>query len=616
MTRRIALSKLKQLLAGLFILAMMACGDSSQDALNVPSDVTAVAGPKMITVSWTDNNDNEDVFIVYRRLAGADAETVFEVYAETEADLTTFTDTEVELGQTYVYAVAARAQNQETSLSEASEPVTPTIPKVTLSVTWLGEGQGKLLSEPAGLECVVGDSCSASFDLGTQLSLSLSPRDGTVFLGWGGACSGTDMCTLTLNETTEISATLQTLETLTVLRAGQGSGTVTSNPAGIECTPEGLGCSARFPAGTSVSLTGAPAAKSVFAGWSGACRGETCVVEMTEAKSVTATFEQQTYVLSVEKTGPGTGEVSSISPAGIDCGDDCAQSFVEGTVVSLEAKANAGSRFTGWRNGCEGTGTCRVTLTSVQKVSANFTYAPPVIQSFTVSQPLLARGKSTTLKWAVAGQGDLELSISGGVGDVSGKESVVIAPRQTTTYTLTARSQYGTATARVKVTVGNAPTITSFKAEPATILRGDSTLLSWGATGDAPVTLRLSPGNRNVSGETNLILEPTQTTSYKLTASNRFGTAEATVTVTVQAAFELSVTVTPRNGGRVVSVPAGISCGRNAVRCSAVFVEGTAVRLGVVRGDFERWQNCPQAIATVCSITMTQDLAVTAIFDD
>src|SRR5439155_14993623 len=75
---------------------------------------------------------------------------------------------------------------------------------------------------------------------------------------------------------------------LSVVSAGNGSGTVTSNPAGISC---GTTCSASFLSGTVVTLTAAAAAGSTFAGWSGACVGTgTCSVTMTAAKSVTATF--------------------------------------------------------------------------------------------------------------------------------------------------------------------------------------------------------------------------------------------------------------------------------------------------------------------------------------
>jgi len=79
--------------------------------------------------------------------------------------------------------------------------------------------------------------------------------------------------------------------TLSVTKAGAGSGTVTSSPAGISC---GSTCSANYAGGTNVTLTATPASGSVFAGWSGACSGAgTCTVAMSAAKSVTATFKTQ-----------------------------------------------------------------------------------------------------------------------------------------------------------------------------------------------------------------------------------------------------------------------------------------------------------------------------------
>ena len=75
---------------------------------------------------------------------------------------------------------------------------------------------------------------------------------------------------------------------LTVAKAGTGSGTVTSSPAGVSC---GSTCSASYASGTSVTLTAAVASGSTFAGWSGACSGTgACTVSMTAARSITATF--------------------------------------------------------------------------------------------------------------------------------------------------------------------------------------------------------------------------------------------------------------------------------------------------------------------------------------
>ena len=129
-----------------------------------------------------------------------------------------------------------------------------------------------------------------------------------------------------------------------------------------------------YNSGTVVTLTAAANAGSVFAGWSGGgCSGTgTCVVTMSSAQSVTATFNTGGANLSVTKSGTGLGTVTS-APAGINCGATCSASYVLGTVVTLTAAPTAGSTFAGWSGGgCAGTGTCVVTVNSATTVNAQF----------------------------------------------------------------------------------------------------------------------------------------------------------------------------------------------------------------------------------------------------
>ncbi len=69
-----------------------------------------------------------------------------------------------------------------------------------------------------------------------------------------------------------------------------GSGSVTSSPAGILCTAGT--CSARFNAGSTVTLAAAPANGASFTGWGGACSGtSTCsFTNLSANRSVTAAF--------------------------------------------------------------------------------------------------------------------------------------------------------------------------------------------------------------------------------------------------------------------------------------------------------------------------------------
>lgn len=160
---------------------------------------------------------------------------------------------------------------------------------------------------------------------------------------------------------------------LTVVKAGTGTGTVSSSPVGIKC---GRDCGEIYPANTAVILSARAGRGSTFSGWSGPCSGTgSCVVTMDSAKSVTATFSAggggSTLTLTVSKSGTGSGLVSS-TPTGIRCGSDCSESYASGTVVNLSARAAAGSIFGGWSGGCSGVGICTVTMNMAQNVSAEF----------------------------------------------------------------------------------------------------------------------------------------------------------------------------------------------------------------------------------------------------
>ncbi len=187
---------------------------------------------------------------------------------------------------------------------------------------------------------------------------------------------------------------------LSVFKAGTGSGTVTSTPAGINC---GEACSAEFEAGKVVTLTPTAATGSEFTGWSGACSGTgACQVTMSEARSVTASFalEEGTpppseLQLTVFATGSGSGTVAS-SPAGIACGETCVAKFTTGAAVTLTPTAATGSEFTGWSGACSGTGACQVTMSEARSVSASFELeAPPPPTRYTLTIVKAGSGSGT-----------------------------------------------------------------------------------------------------------------------------------------------------------------------------------------------------------------------------
>jgi hypothetical protein len=172
---------------------------------------------------------------------------------------------------------------------------------------------------------------------------------------------------------------------VSVQKSGSGSGTVSGN--GLTCDPV---CTVTLDAGTSVTLSAAPDAGSLFTSWSGPCTGNgTCAFDVASATTVVATFTRQ-WALSVSKSGSGTGTVSG---NGIDCGATCGVLLAEGTQVSLTATAAAGSVFAGWEGACSGAGVCNTTIGGATSATARFELAS---QLYTLIVDLTGAGTVTS----------------------------------------------------------------------------------------------------------------------------------------------------------------------------------------------------------------------------
>jgi hypothetical protein len=249
--------------------------------------------------------------------------------------------------------------------SQMKGSFTVTAAQVELAVARQGDGSGSVTSDPGGIDC--GSSCSADFAKNASVTLTAAPATGSTFSGWGGDCSGTSTCSLTMSDDRSVTATftLQRLG-LTVVKSGNGHGTVTSAPAGVDC---GGTCSVTFAYGTSVTLTPAPADDSTFTGWDGACTGTgACTVTVDAAKSVTAGFALERFAVHVARKG--AGRVTS-APGGIACGGACSAEFDFGSVVRLTAEPSTGSTFAGWSGACTGAA-CSLTVTGDRAVTATF----------------------------------------------------------------------------------------------------------------------------------------------------------------------------------------------------------------------------------------------------
>lgn len=125
----------------------------------------------------------------------------------------------------------------------------------------------------------------------------------------------------------------QTVYRVIIQKAGAGSGTVTSTPAGIDC---GGTCSAYFCDGSEVTLTAAPDAGSAFDGFSGGgCLGNgECTFLLDQDYTITATFNPD-------------ADSDGISDLREDGGPNGGDGNADGTLDSLQTNVATFQSITG-----------------------------------------------------------------------------------------------------------------------------------------------------------------------------------------------------------------------------------------------------------------------------
>jgi hypothetical protein len=199
---------------------------------------------------------------------------------------------------------------------------------------------------------------------GVDLDLLIDQRGET--RPFDGDNNGTDVCDIGAFELHPV------FFLLSANFVGSGSGTVVSSPPGINCSAS---CDGTFASGAVVDLTATPDAGAVFLGYGGACSGSTCSVTMTADQSVDVEFVAlRTLDVTVTNVGAASGSVLS-SPAGIDCGADCDEDYIDGTMVTLVATPIGPAILAEWTGDCTGRGACVVAMTASRSVGARFEVA-------------------------------------------------------------------------------------------------------------------------------------------------------------------------------------------------------------------------------------------------
>lgn len=286
------------------------------DAPLKPSNVEAVPVEDYIDLTWTDNSDSETGFIIYRAQGNAS----FAEIGRTPPNVTTYRDEDVDIRQSYSYAVEAVGAG-------GTEPVeidTPVSLRNRYNLNVAESEQGTILSSPAAIDCGAnaGD-CTADFAEGVKVTLRASASEGYVFETWQGACEGKGSCTLSMTEDKTLAAVFAPKaqeRRLTVLFRGDGQGSAVSESSTVKCSSD---CSQVFNRDSQLTLSAEPERGFFFQGWGGVCSGQAlCQVNVNTNVLVTATFGRDDTPLPEPEEPTDGGEDTGADGDTTDGGTD------------------------------------------------------------------------------------------------------------------------------------------------------------------------------------------------------------------------------------------------------------------------------------------------------
>ncbi|GAK55377.1 hypothetical protein Plarl_11701 [Candidatus Vecturithrix granuli] len=152
-----------------------------------------------------------------------------------------------------------------------------------------------------------------------------------------------------------------------------GGGSITASPY-INCPDD---CSENFSAVTEVTLTATPAEGYLLKRWGGSVSGNSYTLPpltMNKDYAATAYFiPKPTLTVSVEPAGAGT-----VTGLGINCPDDCAETYDTTADVTLTATAADGYALDGWQGAVSGkSSNVTVKMNGDKAVKVIFKQLPP-----------------------------------------------------------------------------------------------------------------------------------------------------------------------------------------------------------------------------------------------
>jgi hypothetical protein len=195
---------------------------------------------------------------------------------------------------------------------------------------------------------------------------------------------------------------------------------------------------------------------------------------------------------------------------------------------SMAVTVNEPTIFTATAQGCWGTAVSRASL-AIEEPTASIEADPATINL----------GGSSSLSWTTSNA--TSCVIEPGIGSVDASGSISVSPTEAATYTITATGPGGTTTAAATVSIAK-PTVL-LNAEPASIMAGNASTLTWSSAN--AVSCEIQPGIGTVDPSGSISVSPTQTTAYTITATGPGGTATANTTVTVRHPPTVSLSASP-----------------------------------------------------------------------
>jgi hypothetical protein len=90
-------------------------------------------------------------------------------------------------------------------MSQAQSAVAHFTPShFALQVSKTGTGRGDVVSAESGVNC--GTTCARRQPIGSTVTLTATAANGSVFVGWSGACTGSASCTVSMTQARQVIA--------------------------------------------------------------------------------------------------------------------------------------------------------------------------------------------------------------------------------------------------------------------------------------------------------------------------------------------------------------------------------------------------------------------------